>query len=261
MSHRRFLIAPSFARLIRKERGVAGRIVEGYLLTRADRDHFVSIEPDHAFLVLDTAAEGGRALERTEVPRSQAKALLEIAPGRVGYERTRLTLPGASLAFLDHFIAPGAVDLVTVPFGAGESPDAFAPPAWFGPEVTNQATYRTGSLALSGVPQPHDLPVSDASLGALLDLLERPGSEPQVSKAGDNADMSADIKGAWSEATASQPAAPSEGGQLDRVVAGLAEALEPSGLAGHPHGETDDTETDDTVIVTLERIEGRGRRS
>ena len=36
MTQRRFLIASSLARLIRKEGGVAGRIVEGYAAARED---------------------------------------------------------------------------------------------------------------------------------------------------------------------------------------------------------------------------------
>jgi hypothetical protein len=88
MVQRRFLIASSFARLIRKEGGVAGRIVEGYFPARPDRDHFVSIEPGHSYLVLAPAREGAGEEERTEVPRSQAEALLAVCAGKVGFECT-----------------------------------------------------------------------------------------------------------------------------------------------------------------------------
>jgi len=81
MAQRRFLIASSLARLIRKDCGMAGRIVEGYFPPRPDRDHFVSIEPGHAYLVLAPAREGAGDEERTEVPRSQAEALLSIWAG------------------------------------------------------------------------------------------------------------------------------------------------------------------------------------
>jgi len=53
MPQRRFLIASSFARLIRKERGTMSRVVEGYFPAHPDRDHFVSIEPDRSFLILN----------------------------------------------------------------------------------------------------------------------------------------------------------------------------------------------------------------
>jgi len=83
MSQRRFLIASALARLIRKEQGVAGRIVEGYFPARPDRDHFVSIEPGHCYLVLATGREGAGVEERAEVPRSQAEALLVGVVARV----------------------------------------------------------------------------------------------------------------------------------------------------------------------------------
>src|SRR3954464_10645410 len=81
MSQRRFLIASALARLIRKEQGVAGRSVEGYFPARSDREHFVSLEPGHSYLVLAPAKEGAGEEERTEVPRSQAAALLPICAG------------------------------------------------------------------------------------------------------------------------------------------------------------------------------------
>jgi len=88
MSQRRFLIAPSLARLIRKEQGAVGRIVEGYFPARPDREHFVSIEPGHSYLVLAPARDGAGQEERTEVPRSQAEALLSVSAGKVGFECT-----------------------------------------------------------------------------------------------------------------------------------------------------------------------------
>src|SRR3954471_12002444 len=102
MAQRRFLVASSLARLIRKEGGVAGRVVEGYFPARPDRDHFVSLEPGHSYLVLAPAREGAEEEEeRTEVPRSQAEALLAVCAGKVGFERTRVRLapdPGAGAA-------------------------------------------------------------------------------------------------------------------------------------------------------------------
>src|SRR3954451_23962340 len=83
MPQRRFLIAPSLARLIRKERGVVGQVVEGYFPAHPDRDHFVSIEPGHSFLVLAAPErDGSKEEERTEVPRSQAEALLAVCAGK-----------------------------------------------------------------------------------------------------------------------------------------------------------------------------------
>src|SRR3954462_11382106 len=77
MPQRRFLVASSLARLIRKEQGVTDRIVEGYFPPRPDRDHVVSLEPGHACRV--PGARGGAGEERGPgVPRSQAEALLAV---------------------------------------------------------------------------------------------------------------------------------------------------------------------------------------
>src|SRR3954447_19850023 len=91
MPQRRFLVASSLARLIRKEQGVAGRIVEGYFPPRPDRDHFVSLEPSPAYLVL-APLEGAGGAERPEVPRSKAEALLAVCAGKVGFEGTIVPL-------------------------------------------------------------------------------------------------------------------------------------------------------------------------
>ena len=172
MAQRRFLIASSLARLIRKEGGVAGRIVEGYFPARPDRDHFVSIEPGHAYLVLAPAGEGAGEEERTEVPRSQAEALLAVCAGKVGFECTIVRLRGGKQALLQRFVAPGPLDLLSVEFAAGEDADGFVPPAWFGPEVTQNPAYHRGSLARAGLPASEDIPLSNTMLEELLDVIE-----------------------------------------------------------------------------------------
>ena len=171
MVQRRFLIASSLARLIRKEQGMAGRIVEGYFPARPDRDHFVSIEPGHAYLVLAPAGGVGEE-ERTEVPRSQAEALLAVCAGKVGFECTIVPLRDGKQALLQRFVSPGSLDLLSVEFAVGEDADGFVPPAWFGPEVTQNPAYHRGSLARSGLPASEDILLSNGMLEELLDVIE-----------------------------------------------------------------------------------------
>src|SRR5689334_102827 len=104
MPQRRFLVASSLAHLIRKEQGVTDRIVEGYFPPRPDRDHFVSLEPGHAYLVLAPVGGAGEA-ERTEVPRSRAEALLAVCAGKVGFEGTIVPLRAGRQALLQRFVA------------------------------------------------------------------------------------------------------------------------------------------------------------
>jgi hypothetical protein len=133
MTQRRFLVASSLAHLIRKEQGIAGRIVEGYFPARPDQEHYLSIEPGHAYLVLASARAGAGEGERTEVPRSQAEALLAVCAGKVGFEGTLVPLRDGKQALLQRFVAPGPLDLLSIEFAAGEDASGFVPPAWFGP--------------------------------------------------------------------------------------------------------------------------------
>src|SRR4051795_6857695 len=119
MTQRRFLIASSLARLIRTEGGLVGRLVEGYSPARPGRDHFVSLEPGHSYLVLAPARDGAGQEERTEVPRSQAEALLSVSAGKVGFECTIARLQGGKQALLQRFISPGSLDLLSVEFDEG----------------------------------------------------------------------------------------------------------------------------------------------
>src|SRR5215212_3845630 len=171
MPQRRFLIASSFARLLRREQDMVGRIVEGYFPARPDRDHFVSLEPGHAYLVLAPLG-GAEEAERTEVPRSQAEALLSVFAGKVGFEGTIVPLRDGQQALLQRFVAPGPLDLLSVEFAAGEDADGFVPPAWLGPEVTQNPAYHRGSLARAGLPASNEVPLSNAMVEALLDLLD-----------------------------------------------------------------------------------------
>src|SRR3954463_4098523 len=227
MAQRRFLIASSLARLIRKDCGMAGRIGEGYFPPRPDRDHFVSIEPGHAYLVLAPAREGAGDEERTEVPRSQAEALLSVSAGKVGFECTIARLQGGKQALLQRFNSPGSLDLLSVEFAAGEDADGFVPPAWFGPEVTQDPAYHRGSLARAGLPASEEIPLSNTMLEELLDMLEEGTMAAQLGRG-----ASPNIRDDWSAQGPSEgafsaevPAPSVESVEADGLMAGLAEAL------------------------------------
>src|SRR4051794_16251552 len=154
MAQRRFLVASFLARLIRKEGGVAGRVVEGYFPARPDRDHFVSLEPGHSYLVLAPAKEGAGEEERTEVPRSQAEALLAVCAGKVGFECTIVRLRDGKQALLQRFIAPGPLDLLSVEFAAGEDVGGVVAPARGGPAGAPKPTHHKGSIGPARLPTP-----------------------------------------------------------------------------------------------------------
>ena len=242
MSQRRFLIASALARLIRKEQGVAGRIVEGYFPARPDREHFVSIEPSHCYLVLATGREGAGVEEQAEVPRSQAEALLAVCAGKVGFEATIVRLRGGKEALLQRFIAPGSLDRISVEFEEGEDAAGFVPPAWFGPEVTQNTAYDRGSLARVGIPAPEEIPLSNAMLDQLLDTLEEGtiaaqlgrGASPQATEARSDRRTEVASSGGPDELSAPPPESP----RRDDLMTGRAEALE--GQAPHLVPDTEE---------------------
>ncbi|CAO4156001.1 hypothetical protein [Methylorubrum extorquens] len=168
---RRFLVAPSLVRLLRKERG-GSRVTEGYFAPQAGRTSFVRLQGTNCFLVLMTGSEGAMAEERTEVPRAHGDALLDVCQGRAVYERTTVSLGGSVEALVDRYVRPSGLDIVSLVFPDASAAQGFTPPVWFGAEVTTDKAYDGQSIAITGVPTPGDIPLSNAALDAVLDLIE-----------------------------------------------------------------------------------------
>jgi CYTH domain-containing protein len=170
-TNRRFLIASSLARLIRKERG-ASRVTEGYFPQHPGRSSHVQVEGSVCHLVLITTPTGSMPVEeRTEVPRAHADALLDVAPGKVVYDRSRITVSGRE-AFLDRFSVPGPLDVISISFESEDEAKKFRQPVWFGNEVSGDQAFQTRAIALEGAPRAPEVPLSNAALESLLDLLE-----------------------------------------------------------------------------------------
>lgn len=168
---RRFLVAPSLVRLIRKERGSA-RVSEGYFAPQAGRTSFVRVDGQQCHLVLVTKGEDGAlGEERTDVPRAHGEALLDVCPGKASYERTSIAI-GSREAVIDRYVSPGALDLVSVSFDTVDDAKGFSTPLWFGREITEDATYERQSVALQGPPQAGEVHLTNAALESVLDLIE-----------------------------------------------------------------------------------------
>lgn len=174
---RRYLIASSLARLIRKERG-GNRVTEGHFPNQADRSSYVIVEGDKGSLVLITTGPGAPIEERTEVPRAHAEALLDVTPGKVDYVRSHLTV-GTRDIHINRYVTPGPLDLISVEFESEEEARDFRPLAWFGPDVTSDVVYQNRSIALEGLPPVPEVPISNAALNSLLDSLENRYSPPR----------------------------------------------------------------------------------
>ncbi len=132
-TERRFLIASSIARLIQKHQGAGVRVAEGHFSSNPDRSQFVRVDVAGCHLVLlSRGGEGSLAQERTEIPRSQAEALLDVCAGTIAYDRSKLDLLPGSEVLLDRIITPKRVDLLTVILDEGSSRE-FAPPLGLAP--------------------------------------------------------------------------------------------------------------------------------
>jgi CYTH domain-containing protein len=177
VTSRRYLIASSLARLIRKERG-GNRVTEGHFPNQADRSSFVVVEGDKGSLVLVHANSGGPIEERTEVPRAHAEALLDVTPGKLDYLLTHLTVGTRDIQVL-RFVTPGPLDLISVSFESEDEARDFRPLSWFGADVTTEVPYQNRSIALEGAPQAPDVPMSNAALNSLLDALENRYAAPR----------------------------------------------------------------------------------
>ena len=167
---RRFLIASSLARLLRKG-GHPERVVEGYLPSSSSWIHFVAIEGSGCQLVLHPQ-DKSQAQDGAPIPRRHAEALLEICAGKIGYERTPVRVANCRRAVLDHILVPGRCDLLRIEFEDLASSRTFSLPSWFGPEITDEPSYEKYAIALNGAPAQELEMIKNEGLEASLNLLE-----------------------------------------------------------------------------------------
>ncbi|MCJ2054418.1 hypothetical protein [Methylobacterium sp. J-070] len=168
---RRFLVAPSLVRLIRKERGGA-RITEGHFAPQGGRASYVRVDGQVCQLVLvNKGPDGIPVEERTDVPRAHGDALLDVCPGKAAYDRSTLSAGGREIA-IDRYVTPGSLDLISVAFDSDGEAAGFQAPSWFGREVSGEPAYERQALAIQGVPAGEEVALSNAALEAILDLIE-----------------------------------------------------------------------------------------
>jgi hypothetical protein len=165
---RLFIIAPSLARLIRKDRG-GERVREGYFPDQPQHRTFTQIEEARSSLILEAAADEASE-ERADLPQPHAQALLAVSQGQVEYVRTRLAIGPHELQAL-HIVRPGPLDLVAIAVPSQDEQN-FLPLPWFGPEVSTEPAYQRRRLALDGAPTAPEIEFTNAALNSLLDLLE-----------------------------------------------------------------------------------------
>jgi hypothetical protein len=98
------LLTPSFARLIRRERGGL-RHVESFFPEQRDRSSWIRLEEERGLLILKTIGPHGEAEDQTDIPAAHAHALLDVCAGEVDYTRTAVPI-GEGHALIDEIIRP-----------------------------------------------------------------------------------------------------------------------------------------------------------
>ncbi len=227
---RRFLVAPSLVRLIRKERGGA-RITEGHFAPQGGRASFVRVDGQQCQLVLvNKGPDGIPVEERTDVPRAHGDALLDVCPGKAAYDRTALNVGGREIA-IDRYVSPGSLDLISIAFDNDGEAAGFHAPNWFGREVSGDPSFERQSLAIQGVPAAEEVPLSNAALDAVLDLIEPRFGFGRYGSSARSAESDEGALGAMRRIVTPAPAAPV---QAAPAVAAAQPAPEPAEPAPMP---------------------------
>lgn len=238
---RRFAIAPSFVRLIRRERpGV--RIVEGHFADQIERRSHVRLEGERCELVLETLS-GGAIVgeERAEVSRGQGEVLLDVCEGKVTYERIRLDAGEGPIIVVDRYLSPSTAGVVRIVFDGSDEAKAFKPPSWCGPELGADDAIEPRALALGARPKLYEGPIQDSALEGLLDLLD--SRAPRYAGRGrDDAVLSALKRLARNETAAPQQAAPAQSAPAPAKANGAGAASPPAqpGTATTPASTPED---------------------
>lgn len=133
--------------------GSGTRLRQGYLALDGAVEVRLRISTDSSVLTV----KAGRGLTRTEVElaidRTDAEALWLHTEGR-RLEKVRHKVPVGDLVADVDVYAGALAGLCTaeVEFASEQEAGAFAPPAWFGPDLTGVAGWDNASLARHGRP-------------------------------------------------------------------------------------------------------------
>ncbi|MQY43198.1 adenylate cyclase [Epibacterium sp. SM1969] len=148
---RKFLVRalPDLSQAMRTE------VRQGYITHPTDAVEMRLRQTDGSFVLTFKSGEGTVRVEReAEISQEQFETFWPETTGRrVEKIRWSATLPTGQLYELDIF--EGALDgllLVEVEFDTLKAAEAFAPPSWFGADVTNDKRYKNKNMAVNGLP-------------------------------------------------------------------------------------------------------------
>ncbi len=148
---RKFILEalPTTMRLARRE-----PIRQGYLALDGDTEVRVRITPRAAMLTIKSGRGLARVEEEIAIDARRADALWELTEGRrIQKARRRVRAEGVDVEIDEYGGALDGLLVAEVEFPSEEAARAFAPPPWFGREVTDDRRYANRSLAGEGLPE------------------------------------------------------------------------------------------------------------
>lgn len=130
-------------------------IRQGYLAVDRDGTEVrVRSRDDSAALTVKQGAGRARAEEELQIDRPTFERLWPLTQGR-RVEKRRYVLAGGEKTTIEVDVYAGPLAglvVAEVEFRDDEGAQAFAPPAWFGREVTDDPSFKNQSLARDGLP-------------------------------------------------------------------------------------------------------------
>jgi adenylate cyclase len=149
---RKFLVAEPPSDL---ERWPSTEIEQGYLAITDDRPEVrVRRRDGNAFLTVKAGGGRVRVEEEIEIEPDRFDRLWPLTEG-LRIEKTRYEIDAGDGLVIEVDVYKGDLEglvVAEVEFDSEAAADAFAPPDWLGPDVTEDARYKNQRLARSGAP-------------------------------------------------------------------------------------------------------------
>jgi adenylate cyclase len=132
----------------------AREIDQGYLAITDDVEVRVRRYGEQTFLTIKSGGGLARVEEEIEIEARRFDALWPLTDGR-RIQKRRYVIPAGDGLTIELDVYHGRLSgllVAEVEFESAAAADAFAPPPWFGPEVTDDARYKNKRLATEGLP-------------------------------------------------------------------------------------------------------------
>jgi adenylate cyclase len=132
----------------------AREIDQGYLAITDDVEVRVRRYGDQTFLTIKSGGDLARVEEEIEIEARRFDALWPLTEGR-RLQKRRYAIPAGDGLTIELDVYHGSLSglrVAEVEFDSADAAEAFAPPRWFGRELTDDPRYKNKRLATGGLP-------------------------------------------------------------------------------------------------------------